>query len=275
MPISRRNSVPVPLPPRLLTQHATRRGLGLLLDYDGTLAELVANPARAVPVPGAAEVIDRIAQHREHARVAIVTGRRIEDVKRLLKVSSEVIFSGVHGLEVCGADGSVAFDHEASQYTAELDRVREWLRREVPRGRGFRIEDKRFSIGIHSREADPTEARRLDAQFIKFVERATPHLQVLELKMLVEAMPKAAGKNHAVQRIKRMLPTVFVTAYFGDDTTDEVAFSALDANDVGVFVGVPRDTRAQFFVDGPHEVVAQLQIIAESLESRAGAQSSE
>lgn len=275
MPISPRNSVPAPLPPRLLAQHATHRGLGLLLDYDGTLAELVANPARAEPLPGVAELIDRLALHREHLRLAIVTGRRIEDVKQLLNVSSEIIFSGVHGLEICRADGGVAFDPEASQYAAELERVRGWLRHEVPRGRGFRIEDKQFSIGLHSREADLDEAQRLDAQFTRFVERATPHLRALQLKKLVEAMPKGAGKNHAVVRIKRMLPRPFVTAYFGDDTTDELAFSALDAHDIGVLVGPPRETRAQFFLDGPREVVAQLGIIAESLGSRVGAHSRE
>ncbi len=266
---SPRNSTPAPLPRHLLAQHAMHRGLGLLLDYDGTIAAIVADPARAVPLPGTAELIERIALQRDRVRVAIVTGRRIEDVTRLLKVTSEVIFSGVHGLELCGADGNVGFVPEASEYSAELDKCRAWLQREVPRGRGFRIEDKQFSIGLHSRAADPDEAQRLGKNFTRFVERETPHLRALQLKMLVEAMPKIAGKNHAVQRIKQMLPQSFITAYFGDDTTDEAAFSALDASDIGVFVGTPRETRARFFVNGPREVVAQLSVIAESLESRS------
>jgi trehalose 6-phosphate synthase/phosphatase len=267
---SPRNNVPAPLPRHLLAEAAIR-GLGLLLDYDGTLAELVTDPARAVPLPGAAELIDRIARHRDRARVAIVTGRRIENLKRLLKVNPEVVLSGVHGLQICSAEGTITFDPEASECAEELERVRDWLQREIPRGCGFRIEDKQFSIGLHSREADADEAQRVDTNFIKFVERETPHLRTLQLKMLIEAMPKIAGKNHAVARIKRMLPQPFVTAYFGDDATDESAFSALDANDVGVLVGAPRQTRARFFVEGPREVVAQLEIIAESLESLSGA----
>jgi trehalose-phosphatase len=268
---SPRNSLPSPLPPRLLAEAAIR-GLGLLLDYDGTLSELAPDPARAVPLPGAAELIDRIARHRDRARVAIVTGRRIEDLKRLLKVDAGVIFSGVHGLQTCGADGSIAFDPGAAKYAAELGSVREWLRREVPRGRGFRIEDKQFSIGLHSREADPNEARELSARFTRFVARETPRLDALQLKMLVEAMPKIAGKDHAVERIKQMLPRGFVTSYIGDDTTDEAAFSALDRDDIGVLVGTPRETQARFFVQSPREVIAQLRVIAESLEARAGAQ---
>jgi trehalose-phosphatase len=272
---SPRNNLPSPLPPHLLAEHATRGGLGLLLDYDGTLAELVADPARAEPMPGGEKLIDQVARHRERVRVAIVTGRRIEDVKRLLKVTSEVIFSGVHGLEVCGADGSIAFDPEASEYTAELDKCRAWLQREVPRGRGFRIEDKQFSIGVHSREADPEEARRVGANFTRFVECETPHLRAPQLKMLVEAMPKIAGKDHAVARIKGMLPRSFVTAYFGDDMTDENAFSALERDDIGVLVGTPRETSARYFVDSPREVIAQLRSIAESLESLSAAQGRE
>jgi trehalose 6-phosphate phosphatase len=267
---SPRNNDPAPLPRHLLAE-ASVHGLGLLLDYDGTLAELVTDPARADPFPGAGELIDRIARHRDRVRVAIVTGRRIENLTRLLKVNSEIIFSGVHGLQMSDAGGNLAFDPEVSESNGDLERVRDWLQREVPRGCGFRIEDKQFSIGLHSREADPDDARRVGEDFTRFVERETLHLRTLQLKMLVEAMPKIAGKNHAVARIKEMLPQSFVTAYFGDDATDESAFSALGREDIGVLVGAPRDTRARFFVDGPRDVIAQLETIAESLESAGGA----
>jgi len=271
---SPRNSLPSPLPPEQLAAAAIR-GLALMLDYDGTLAELVSDPARAVPVPGAAKLIDRIAGHRDRVRVAIVTGRRIEDLKRLITVDGNVVFFGVHGLEVCRADGKIAVDPEAAEYAADLDRVRAWLRVEVPQDRGFRIEDKIFAIGLHSREADPDEARPLNARFSLFVERQTPHLRALQLKMLVEAMPRIAGKDRAVARIKQMLPRTFVTAYIGDDTTDEAAFRALDGDDIGVLVGAAHETYARYLLDGPREVIAQLRTIAESLDSRAGARSRE
>ncbi len=271
---SSRNNLPAPLPRHLLAGAAVR-GLGLLLDYDGTLAELVPDLERAVPLPGAAKLIDRIARHRDRVRVAIVTGRRIEDLRRLLKVDSNIFFSGLHGLEVRGPDGRIAIDPEASECSAEVEKCRAWLLSEVPRGRGFRLEDKGVAIGLHSRSADPDEARQLTSRFTRFVERQAPHLRALQLKQLVEAIPKIAGKNHAVAWIKQMLPRSFVAAYIGDDATDEAAFSALDRDDVGILVGRPRETNARYFVDGPREVIAELRLIAESLESPSAAQGRE
>ncbi|HEV2169789.1 MAG TPA: trehalose-phosphatase, partial [Candidatus Binatus sp.] len=269
----RPTSIPRSLPEGLLAELATTRGLGLLLDYDGTLSEIVSDPSKATPLPGIPSLIDRIAAHNDRIMVAIVTGRRIDKVRKFLQLRSVTQFSGVHGLEISDRDGRTEFIAAALASAPELDRVRRWLSDRVPKGRGFWIEDKQVAVGLHYRDADSGEADALCALFEAFVTRDTPSLKLVRLKMLLEAMPKAAGKNLAVANFKDRFPRGFVTAYFGDDTTDEDAFAALDKDDIGVLVGPPRASLARYCVANPHAVADQLRSLASLSELRASARS--
>ncbi|HYL57724.1 MAG TPA: trehalose-phosphatase [Candidatus Acidoferrales bacterium] len=258
----RRTKHPAPLPEGLLSELAAKRGLGLFLDYDGTLAEIVTDPSRATPVAGVRDTIDRLNDSGEKIAIAIVTGRRIDEVKTLLGLKSEATYSGVHGMELSDRAGKTEFTAAAVACAPAVARVREWLERIVPRGRGFRIEDKAVAIGLHFREADPDESRALCAQFSEFVARETPDLKVLQLKMLVEAMPLAAGKGHAIASLRTRLPRNFVAVYFGDDTTDEDAFAALGAEDLGILVGPERASLARYRVADPRAVARELKSLA-------------
>lgn len=263
--------IPAPLPRGLLADLVVARGLSLFLDYDGTLAEIVTDPAKAVPLPGVPEMLEAIARSSLPAAVAVVTGRRIHEVKRMLGIGSGIIFSGVHGMEFEDSEGGAAFVPAALDCADELASVRQWLRGHVPANRGFRIEDKEAAIGLHYRDADPEEARRLTAMFSEFVVRSTPRLKLMQLKMLAEAMPRSAGdKGQTVAELKRRLPPSWTAAYFGDDTTDEDAFAALDVNDVGVLVGPERATLARYRVPGPQAVRDELNALAAVAKAAGG-----
>ncbi len=255
--------IPTPLPRELLSDLARGSGFGLFLDYDGTLAEIVADPAKAFPFPGVPELLDNIADSKLPISIAIVSGRRIREVKRLLGTASGILFSGVHGMEFEDSEGRAVFTPAALECSRELAGVREWLKINVPPGRGFWVEDKDITLGLHYREADPGEARDLVDRFIEFVERAAPRLKVMHLKMLAEAMPRAAGdKGQTIVSLKARLLPSSVAVYFGDDTTDEDAFQALEANDVGVLVGAPRATLARYWVAGPEAVRDELRTLS-------------
>jgi trehalose 6-phosphate phosphatase len=271
MPASPRTRIPDPLPEGLLADLAATRGLGLMLDYDGTLAEIVSDPSQAKPLSGVPQLIDQIAAHDDRILVAVVTGRRISEVRTLLQVRSLTRFSGVHGLEISDRDGATQFTAAALASAPELDRVRQWLHQHVPYGCGFWIEDKEVAIGLHYRNADPDEARPLCERFTGFVASNAPSLKLLPLKMLLEAMPKAAGKGLAVTSFKDRFPRSFVTVYFGDDTTDEDAFAALAQDDIGVLVGPPRASAARYRVANPDAVARELRSLAALNEDRRSA----
>ena len=249
----------------MLAEIARRCGILLCLDYDGTLSEITPAAASARPVEGIRTSIERIASASKQACVAIVSGRRIEEVKRLLGIDSGILFSGVHGLEFTDANGEASFVSELGDYAPELARVKQWLLGEVPDSRGFRIEDKVAAVGLHYRQADAAEAAELCARFSEFVSANTPGLKLVQLKMIAEAMPRCASKARAVELLKARKPRSFATIYCGDDSTDEDAFAALGEDDVSVLIGAPRVTRAVYRLPDPAALAVELSQLSEAL----------
>lgn len=240
-------------------------GLLLALDYDGTLAELSADPARALPYPGVRDELARLTAVRAPLRLAIITGRRLEEVRRFLQIERGVEFSGLHGLERLTPDGRVTAPPQLASYIPELERLRNWLRAKVPQNRGLWVEDKQLTLGLHYRLAEPAEAAALCAEFEAFAASETPRLKLMHLKMLLEAIPPIANKGSILREYKASLPASYATAYFGDDRTDEDAFAVLEPGDFGVLVGPPRPTHARLRIDGPSAMVAVLRSLADAL----------
>src|SRR5262245_62719082 len=81
---------------------------GILSDFDGTLAEIVDEPADARPLDGVPALLDALADR--YAVVAVLSGRPVSFLTRWLP--SSVVLSGLYGLEVV-RDG-VAVDNPSA-----------------------------------------------------------------------------------------------------------------------------------------------------------------
>ena len=73
----------------------TKKPLGLVFDIDGTLSPIAPTPEEARLYPGVAPLLERA---REHAHIAIMTGRAIEDGAAMVNVDG-LTYIGTHGLE--------------------------------------------------------------------------------------------------------------------------------------------------------------------------------
>jgi trehalose-phosphatase len=260
---------PPPLPADLLDRLVERERVLVCLDYDGTLSEIAAHPADARPTPGVREALAALAEHPDRAQLAIVTGRPISEVRRMLGVERGVLFSGVHGLELMDRRGHRHLAPGAEAALPDLDQARLWLARNVPPECGFVIEDKRVTIAFHYRMADAEVAARVRRALARFVQAHTARLRILKGKMIDELIPRdAGGKGAAVRAIQREAGDPAVRPiYFGDDTTDEDAFRELREDGVGVLVGPPRPSWARWRVDGPRAVVDALGQLAAAIRS--------
>ena len=109
------------------------------LDYDGTISAITADVANARPAAGAREVIARLARDAQRATVAVISGRSVAEVCRLLGIESGILFAGVHGLELMGADGSLEVSEHARAAKPDLERVRRWLSAAVDASDGYLI----------------------------------------------------------------------------------------------------------------------------------------
>ncbi len=270
-----RKPPPAPKPPPLLPdgtleQLAARSAILLCLDYDGTISELVSRPGMARPVEGVVAALKSMTPLGERVAVAIVSGRPIAELRRMIGLGHEVMYAGVHGLEIAGrsrgggGDGIRIAAH-AARFAPELDRMRAWLADNVPNGAGFEVEDKGLAVALHFRNAEPAAAAALSAQYEEFIREDAPHLRAAHNKMVIEALPAAASKGAALRVLGSEAGASFVPVYFGDDQTDEDAFAEVESRGVGILVGEARPSRARWRVDSPAEVARVLTRLAAAL----------
>jgi trehalose-phosphatase len=237
----------------------------LCLDYDGTLSEIVDDPAQARPLGAIPQILASLAKRRGRITVAVVSGREIAELQRLLGSSDGLEFVGVHGLEMMRPGGRREVAPGTRECMPDLAKIREWLAGNVPKRAGFVIEDKGLAITLHYRKADAAVARKVHRAFERFIRLETPTLKAGHGKMVIEAMPKLAGKGDAVLRLVERIGERFSPVYFGDDLSDEDAFAALKIRGITVMVGEAHPSAARYRVDNPAGVVKVLDSIANAL----------
>lgn len=250
---------PLPLPAGLPARLAAEHKIFLFLDYDGTLSEITPEIAKAKPLPGARDMIARLASRPDRFRIALVSGRQTEMLAGLFDGTPGVTFVGNHGLEIMDPGGSKRMAVDPALFMPALDAARDWLRRNVPYEAGFVIEDKRFSVALHYRLADPDLAVKMRLRMREFISKHTPELVTGDGKMVIEAMPHHANKGEAVRLLLLEDGGGRKPLYFGDDKTDEDAFLAL--RECGVTVKVcaqPSPSWARYRVSAPADVIAAL-----------------
>jgi alpha,alpha-trehalase len=263
-----------PLPRNLLADLTQRKRLLLCLDFDGALAATTAHPEDAAPVEGAARALRTLIGHREDVVIAIVSGRDANATRRMLGISRELYFIGLHGIELLDADDHRELLVQVSHCLPALHTVRDWLTKEARSADGFMVEDKEFSVALHFRNANPELARDICRQLEYFVVHMIRGLRVSYGDMVVEVIPSNAGGigfaiSHLLARLndKSLMPV-----YFGDDPSDEEAFFVVRrAGGAAILVGPDRDTHAEYRVDTPEDVAAALAALADALQRPADA----
>jgi trehalose 6-phosphate phosphatase len=239
-------------PPPPLSRLAPRR---LFLDFDGTLVELAETPG-GIAVPNALKpLLDRLAERLE-GRLAIVSGRAVDDLRRHLGASAAVL-SGSHGAELHYVDGR----HVPVSAPPGLAAARAAVHRFAAGGDGLLIEDKPAGIALHYRLA-PERAQEADAFLEALAERSGLALQ--RGKMVAELRPAGSDKGAALRRLMGEPPFAGARPVFvGDDLTDEDAFRAAAAlGGDGVLVGPARPSAARWRLDEVADVTRWLEAAA-------------
>ena len=244
---------------------AGRRALGrftrsrplLAFDYDGTLAPIVSDPARAAVRTGTRELLTRLAARYV---CVVVSGRPRRDLVRRL--------AGVGLAEAIGNHGIEPWNTSARATRV----VRHWRRQLVarlsPLG-GVIVEDKVYSISLHYRRArDTKRAKAAVLEAATTLEGA----RLIAGKRSVSVLP-AFAPNKGVAVEEALARFGCGTALFvGDDTTDEDVF-ALDQPGRLLTIRVRRrlDSAAQYYIRNQSEIdvlLARLLALAPGGEGR-------
>ena len=214
------------------------------LDYDGTLAPIVDDPAAAYPHEAVPDLLNDL---EEQYPVWIVTGRHLRDLPKFLDIALPAI--GLHGAQE-GVIGQ-RIDHLLSD---EAEQALDRFRQTVPDIEGLSVEDKEKSFAVHYRSvSDPQQAKERLAEWIDDLPGV---IEPVWGKKVLELRAKGLNKGTAVRRVSAEYPD-HTPVYIGDDVTDEDAFEALYDNGVTVKVG-NGESSARYHLEAPKDVVAYL-----------------
>ena len=223
-------------------------------DYDGTLAQIVEDPAQARPVRESLVALRALAT-LPNTHVAVISGRSLSDLAALSGLDGPVLLVGSHGSE---------FDQDfvrtlAPEQTALRQRVLDELERIARRAPGFRVEAKPASVAFHFRSVSDTEAAAALTELLDGAAR-WEGVHVKRGKKVVELAVVHTSKGDAIDTLRHRVGAAAVL-YLGDDVTDEDAFARLHGPDVSVKAG-PGETAAAHRVDDPVEVARRLAYLA-------------
>ncbi len=200
-----------------------RRSL-IAVDFDGTLAPIVADPARARATPAATAALTRLAGLA--GTVAIITGRPAADGASFAGVAA------VPGVIVLGHYGRQRWERGRLS-GPEPPPGLATARTELPAvlagagaGAGVFVEDKDDALAVHTRRAATPQAEldRLRGPLAALAARTG--LAVEPGRLVLELRPPGADKGGAIRELAaERRPSAIL--FCGDDLGDSPAFAAV------------------------------------------------
>ena len=275
-------AVPVPVTPAgragLAALVAAPRGALIALDFDGTLAPIVADPVAARAHPGALPALRALAPLI--GTVAVITGRPAADAVSFggLDQVPGIIVLGHYGRQRW-EDGSLTSPPPPPGLAMARAQLAGVLVAAGAPG-GTWIEEKGDAVAVHTRRAaQPQQAlEQLRAPLAELAQRTG--LVAEPGRLVIELRPPGSDKGQALRDLMQQRGAT-VSVFCGDDLGDRPAFAAvreLRADGIAgltVCSGSAEVTgladEADLVVPGPDGVVALLRSLAAALAGPAPA----
>jgi trehalose 6-phosphate synthase/phosphatase len=226
----------------------------ILLDYDGTLTDIMARPQDAVPSGRLLGLLrDLVALPRTTS--VIVSGRSREDIERWLGAVDGLGLAVEHGalMREPGTDSWEAL--RGGMDLSWKDHVSPVLEQFASSAPGSFIEHKGYALAWHYRLVDAEFGAWLANELVSTLENllAGTELAVIHGNKVVEIRYAWANKGEVAAHLLGREPgSPFVLA-IGDDRTDEDLFSALPPDSWTIRVGTG-STTARFRLHDPQQV---------------------
>ncbi|MCF2490651.1 bifunctional alpha,alpha-trehalose-phosphate synthase (UDP-forming)/trehalose-phosphatase [Dyadobacter sp. CY347] len=207
----------------------------LFFDYDGTLAPIVPDPAKAIVSEDVKKLILEIAKRDT---VIIISGRDRHFLDNLFK-DLPVHIIAEHGALI-RTKGSDHWELNESYEENWKESIRPIMDIYAKRCPGAFVEEKETSLAWHYRTADDKEYAQRRAQELlwqlKNYIQPELNLQVIDGNKVVEVKKTAFNKGTAARTFVENGHYDFVLA-IGDDTTDEDMFEALPETAYTIKIG--------------------------------------
>jgi trehalose 6-phosphate phosphatase len=221
----------------------------LAFDYDGTLVPIAPTPSAPRMRETTRQLLIRAARLYP---CVIISGRALDDLSTRLEGIPVWYLFGNHGLEPA-PPGAVS-STPVPQWVEQLKRL-------LPDDPGIVIEDKRYSVTIHYRNA-VDKHRAVEA--IDRIVTCLPEARALGGAEAVSLLPRGGpNKGVALQQACRWF-VCDSAIYVGDDGTDEDAFSSTYPEKLlTIRIGADDTSRARFHLDSQEDIDSLLQILVD------------
>lgn len=236
----------------MLQRYRDAKSRTLLLDYDGTLTDLVGNPADAKPTESLLALLTNLAAH---SKVFIVTGRDRKVIDEWIS-NPEIEIYAEHG--TCHRKGGTwdVLDVD-TEWMASAQEIMEFY---VERTQGALLEVKQTALCFHYRQCSEIIGRKqaiLCRNALNLLFKGFRNVEIIEGKCVVEIRLAGKNKGDIVRSVQGAYDFVMCA---GDDRTDESMFSVCTGKEdyFSVVVG-KKESAAEFFVDSPEAFVGMLQ----------------
>lgn len=239
-------------------QRAPRTHFSLYVDFDGTLAPLVAKPEQACLPREVRGTLRRLAIHMP---VAIVSGRALVGLQQKVGLPA-LYYAGSHGLEIEGPGLSFT-PPELMRWAKPIARAQARMRRVIGDVLGLLWEEKRWGFAVHDRLVADALRPHIETTVSRISEEEGLTLQ--RGKRVYDVMPPLAWDKGEAVRFLRMHheeASLRTPIYIGDDETDVHGFRAVEPDGFSMGVGAAEAARrAQFRLQDPVAVHAFLQAL--------------
>lgn len=246
-----------------------RRSLWVF-DFDGTLSPIVPDRNKA-RLHRECERMLRFLARSPWNRVAVLSSRALDDIVSRMPVPG-VFVGGASGLEWRLPGGHRIGPGAASEALLAARRRAVFpLFEEIASVPGVEIEDKRWSVAVHYRNASPRSFRR--RVFLLQRLRNRKGIKVFRGPEVVEVqMLGGGGKSAGVRRLCRLAdwdPSRERIVYAGDDENDAVAIRwVLSKGGAGIVVGNRITVPQARHVEGPADLARVVRETADGSPNR-------
>lgn len=228
----------------------------ILLDYDGTLAEITNLIYKPKPDKAIANLVEKLSA-LPNTEVAIVTGRSRSNCEDWFK-DMNIIISAEHGLWTKWIDEENWFRslNEDVPTPSWFPSIKEALNQFSRRTPGSFIEEKEASLAWHYRLADKEfgklQARELLTSLTQLL--ANKPAEIISGKALIEIRVPGVNKGNVLSRAKQLNKNYDFIIAIGDDLTDEDMFAALPENAFSIKVGRGSISKAKYHLNKVNDV---------------------